>query len=164
MKFLVVVSVVLGVAAAAVPSVRRDSTPDDFELPSNATLIAAVSRVRRDSTPDNYELPSNASVVVGGINYGFDCAGRNFGYYADLNNNCQIFHICMPYEDAEGVPQMRMWSFLCGVGTIFDQAQLVCNYPEDSLPCAQAESSYNINDYFHREDLEFRGGEANRLA
>ena len=39
-----------------------------------AASIAAVPRVRRDSTPDNYELPSNASVVVGGISYGFEWA------------------------------------------------------------------------------------------
>jgi len=121
-------------------------------------VAAAVPRVRRDSTPDFYELPSNSSVIVGQIRYGFDCSGRQFGYYADQDNSCQIFHLCMPYEDSEGIPQLRMWSFLCGVGSIFDQAQLVCNYPESSLPCEQADSYYNINDYFHREDIEFRSG------
>jgi len=48
-----------------------------------------------------------------------------------------------------------MWSFICGVGSIFDQANLVCNYPEDSLPCSEAENFYRINDYFGREDVEF---------
>ncbi|XP_047738012.1 U-scoloptoxin(01)-Cw1a-like isoform X3 [Hyalella azteca] len=134
MKFLIIVSVVLGVAFAAVPRVRRDSTPDDFELPSNAT------------------------VIVGRINHGFDCSGRKFGYYADDQNNCQIFHVCMPYEDSEGAPQLRMWSFLCGVGSVFDQATLTCNYPESALPCNEAKSYYGINDYFHLEEEEFLSG------
>ncbi|KAA0195522.1 Cuticle Protein CPAP1 [Hyalella azteca] len=120
--------------------------------------VAAVPRVRRDSTPDNFELPSNASVVVGTITHGFQCAGRNFGYYADPSNNCQIFHVCMPYEDSEGTPQLRMWSFLCGVGSVFDQATLTCNYPESALPCNEAESYYKINEYFHLEEEEFRSG------
>ncbi|KAF2369091.1 Chitin binding domain, partial [Trinorchestia longiramus] len=120
--------------------------------------LAAVPRVRRDSTPELYELPSNASIILGGINQGFDCGGRNFGYYADQGNNCQIFHVCMPYEDSEGVPQLRMWSFLCGVGSVFDQATLTCNYPESALPCGEAESYYGINDYFHLEDEEFLSG------
>ena len=38
------------------------------------------------------------------------------------------------------------------------QSQLVCNYPEFSLPCAESESFYNINDYFGRDDIEFRSG------
>lgn len=33
----------------------------------------------------------------------------------------------MPYEDAVGAPQMRMWSFLCGIGSIFDQVGCVNN-------------------------------------
>jgi len=124
------------------------------------SAVSAVPRVRRDSTPELFELPSNASVVVGDISYGFDCTDRQFGYYADVSNNCQIFHLCMPYEDSEGTPQLRMWSFLCGVGSIFDQAQLVCNYPTDSLPCEEAESFYSINDYFGKEDVQFREDEA----
>jgi len=132
MKFLVVVSCLL-VAVAAVPRMKRQA-----------------------SSPDNYILPSNASVILSSpINTGFDCTGRAFGYYADPANNCQIFHVCVPIETEEGPQAPVMWSFICGLGSIFDQAQLVCNYPEDSLPCEQVEEYYRINEYFGREELEF---------
>ncbi|RXG60482.1 hypothetical protein Avbf_06842 [Armadillidium vulgare] len=84
------------------------------------------------------------------------CSGLQYGYYADPNNNCQIFHVCLPYTTDDGVDETRMWSFLCGEGTVFDQAQLLCNYPEYALPCGEAESLYNINDYFREENVEER--------
>merc|ERR1712212_1312117 len=120
-------------------------------------VAAAVPRMKRQvSTPDNFVLPSNATAVLSSqINYGFDCSGRQYGFYADPANNCQIFHVCLPVETEEGLTETNMWSFICGLGSIFDQAQLVCNYLEDSLPCSEAESFYRINDYFGREDLEF---------
>ncbi|XP_071521727.1 U-scoloptoxin(01)-Cw1a-like isoform X2 [Panulirus ornatus] len=114
--------------------------------------------VRRDSTPFDYQLPSNASVIVGPITTGFDCTNRAYGYYADQANGCAVFHICFPYVDAEGTFVTRMFSFFCGEGTIFDQSTLTCNFPEFALPCDAAASLYNINDYFGREDLQFRDG------
>jgi len=124
-----------------------------------ACLVAAASampRVRRHSTPDNFVLASNHSAILGReITYGFDCSGREFGYYADPSNACQIFHVCLPQEGEEGLVTTTQWSFLCGAGTIFDQSLLTCNYPEESLPCEEAETLYNINEYFGREDALF---------
>lgn len=122
-------------------------------------VTAAVPRlVKRDSSPLSYELSSNASLIVGQINTGFDCANRGYGYYADQANGCAIFHVCYPYLDAEGNFIMRMFSFFCGEGSIFDQSTLTCNFPELALPCEAAADYYNINDYFGREDVEFRDG------
>merc|ERR1712215_213303 len=129
MKSLIVVSCLLAVAAAG-----GQSTPEFFNLVSNAT-----------------------SVLARQVEYGFDCAGKQFGFYADTNNACQIFHICHP-EETEAGPVTRMYSFLCGLGTVFDQATLACNWPEEALACEESENLYNINDYFGREDVEFRSG------
>merc|ERR1712212_659931 len=121
-------------------------------------MAAVVPRVRRQSTPDNFQLVSNATVVLGReVSTGFDCASRSFGFYADPANGCQIFHICHPQETEEG-PVTTMYSFLCGLGTIFDQSSLTCNFPEEAAPCDSAESLYNINEYFGKDDLEFRSG------
>ncbi|KAK4299459.1 hypothetical protein Pmani_028245, partial [Petrolisthes manimaculis] len=54
---------------------------------------------RRDSTPNAFSLPSNASIVLGGVVTGFDCADLPYGYYADENNDCAVFHVCLPYID-----------------------------------------------------------------
>ncbi|XP_033211361.1 mucin-5AC isoform X2 [Belonocnema kinseyi] len=49
----------------------------------------------------------------------FTCRGVKGGYYADLETNCQVFHIC---------DQGRKISFLCPNGTIFQQSQLICDW------------------------------------
>ena len=51
----------------------------------------------------------------------FTCEGKVYGYYADVANECQIFHICYPVTYADGVEEMLKWSFICPNGTIFDQ-------------------------------------------
>ncbi|KAK0168757.1 hypothetical protein PV327_002527 [Microctonus hyperodae] len=49
----------------------------------------------------------------------FSCRGIKGGYYADLETNCQVFHIC---------DNGRKISFLCPNGTIFQQSQLICDW------------------------------------
>nr|CAD7586166.1 unnamed protein product [Timema genevievae] len=44
---------------------------------------------------------------------------KHSGYYADLDTDCQVFHIC-----ADG----RKISFLCPNGTIFRQSHLICDW------------------------------------
>jgi len=66
-----------------------------------------------------------------------------YGYYADVANECQIFHICYPVTYADGVEEMLKWSFICPNGTIFDQSTLVCSFPLDALPCEEAPSFYD---------------------
>lgn len=49
----------------------------------------------------------------------FSCRDVESGYYADLETNCQVFHICN-----EGLKV----SFLCPNGTIFRQTDLICDW------------------------------------
>merc|ERR1712014_464267 len=61
----------------------------------------------------------------------FSCEGQAYGYYADVDSGCQVFHICLPIEDNEGqVIETAKWSFFCGNATVFDQQTLTCNHPE----------------------------------
>ena len=32
----------------------------------------------------------------------FDCNDRAFGYYADMDNECRAFHVCLPVYSEEG--------------------------------------------------------------
>ena len=78
----------------------------------------------------------------------FSCEGRDYGYYADPDNNCQVFHVCLPIEDNDGaIVEYAKYSLVCGNATIFDQATLSCNYPENSMPCEEAPSLYNTIEY-----------------
>ena len=63
--------------------------------------------------------------------------------YAAFSNAPQIFHICLPIQDNEGVvTSTTKWSFFCGNGTIFDQQALVCNWPEAAFPCEESPSLF----------------------
>ena len=45
-------------------------TPNEsLYLPPASCLVAAALA---DSTPENFELPSNASIILGGIQHGFE--------------------------------------------------------------------------------------------
>ena len=63
----------------------------------------------------------------------------------------QVFHICWPISEVE----TAHWSFFCGNGTIFDQANLVCNFPEAAFPCSQAESIYGDTEFGLVEDTDY---------
>ena len=79
----------------------------------------------------------------------FSCEGRTYGYYADIANNCQIFHVCWPkMNEIEEVIGMNQWSFICGNQTVFDQATLTCNHYSDAFPCEESEALYNDVDWF----------------
>merc|ERR1712029_1302520 len=66
-----------------------------------------------------------------------------YGYYADVANECQIFHICYPVTYADGIEEMLKWSFICPAGTIFDQSTLVCSFPLDALHCEEAPNFFD---------------------
>nr|XP_027217663.1 uncharacterized protein LOC113810159 [Penaeus vannamei] len=119
-----------------------------------------LPRSKRDSTPTEYELPSNATLVLASsLRTGFTCDERVYGYYVDTENSCQVFHVCYPYVDVDLLIKVRMFSFICGEGLVFDQSRLVCDLPENSIPCDIASQYYDINNYFGREDLNFGEGE-----
>merc|ERR1712210_202943 len=73
----------------------------------------------------------------------FSCEGQDYGYYADVASGCEIFHICLPIQDNEGiVTSTAKYSFFCGNGTVFDQQALVCNHADDAFPCEESPSLY----------------------
>jgi len=97
-----------------------------------------------------YEFPAEVeSYLLSAVDTSFTCEGKDYNYYADPNNNCQIFHVCLPItgEDGIEVVEYQQWSFVCGNQTIFDQSTLTCNRPEDAFPCEEAPSLYNAIEF-----------------
>ncbi|KAK4304510.1 hypothetical protein Pmani_023539 [Petrolisthes manimaculis] len=72
----------------------------------------------------------------------FSCTDRPYGYYADVEAQCQVFHICQ--NDV-------MWSFLCPNQTLFNQEYFVCDHYVN-VDCSLAPTLYNLNDNFGRID------------
>ncbi|XP_042877707.1 flocculation protein FLO11-like [Penaeus japonicus] len=67
---------------------------------------------------------------------GFDCASKQSGgYYADPEADCQVFHVCWGRRKA---------SFLCPVGTLFNQEVLVCDWWYN-VDCAASPEHEGVN-------------------
>merc|ERR1712142_734084 len=76
----------------------------------------------------------------------FDCAGRAYGYYADVGTDCRVFHICLPIADELGeILETVQYSFFCGNQTVFSQESLTCAHPQESFPCQEAESLFDLS-------------------
>ncbi|XP_050687714.1 U-scoloptoxin(01)-Cw1a-like isoform X2 [Eriocheir sinensis] len=104
-----------------------------------ACLIAVTAR-------SAYQLPYGAELLHRQIVNTFSCAGRPYGYYADVNNDCKIFHVCVPVSDEQGnLVEEAHFSFMCGNQTVFSQDTLACAMQEDAYPCEQAESLYDAS-------------------
>ena len=63
------------------------------------------------------------------------------GYYADPAAECQAYHIC---EDI-GQGGLSKYSFLCPIGTIFNQKHFNCDW-WFNFDCSTAEDLYALNE------------------
>lgn len=115
---------------------------------------AAVSTTgSRSSAGDDYNdgADGDYSAIPGvaGVDYpvyaqvprtNFDCTQQPLpGYYADIEAQCQVFHICA---------LNRTYSFLCPNGTVFSQETLVCVW-WNQYDCVSAPSLYANNAYIY---------------
>ncbi|XP_015927200.1 uncharacterized protein [Parasteatoda tepidariorum] len=103
------------------------------------SVVLAASRSKRAA----YDLPDGAELLIGSVRTSFLCSTD--GYYADVDNNCQIFHVCHTTVDPDGQAQMQQWSFLCGNQTVFDQFSFSCTFPEDAVPCGSSGDFFYLN-------------------
>ncbi|KAF8782761.1 uncharacterized protein LOC129963699 [Argiope bruennichi] len=110
---------------------------------STLALSLAASRSKRAA----YELPDGAELIVGAVRTTFVCS--NEGYYADIDNNCQIFHVCHTAVHADGTSEMLQWSFMCGNQTVFNQFSFTCSSYEDAVPCGSSGDFFYLNNNLH---------------
>ncbi|XP_076366071.1 uncharacterized protein LOC143254996 [Tachypleus tridentatus] len=106
-------------------------------------VIARASnllRVRRQSEVFSFKLPAGAELLVSNLDISFSCQDRIYGYYADMSNDCKVFHVC--------VPPKKHYSFICGNLTVFDQATMTCADPEAAISCSESEKYYVLNQNF----------------
>ncbi|KAH6948424.1 hypothetical protein HPB50_024365 [Hyalomma asiaticum] len=117
-----------------------------------AVAVAAIALPR--SKRAAYELPDGAEFLVGGFRTSFTCPAKN-GYFADVDNNCQIFHVCNVVTHADGNTEVQQYSFLCGNQTVFNQMSLTCAFAEEAVPCQNAPDFFYVNDNIGVETAPF---------
>jgi len=77
------------------------------------------------------------------VTFTFDCTDRPIGFYADLEFDCMIFHLCD--EDGRRIP------YMCGNETSFNQKFRVCDW-NYNVDCESSPDWYYLNDLTYRED------------
>jgi len=115
-----------------------------------AAVFTSVMAAPQPQVVGGYEFPAETEFLLSNtLDTSFTCEGKDYNYYADPANNCQVFHVCLPVtgEDGVTVVEYKQWSFICGNQTIFDQSTLTCNYPQDAFPCEEAPSLYGAIEF-----------------
>ncbi|XP_047513485.1 uncharacterized protein LOC125055197 isoform X1 [Pieris napi] len=119
---------------------------DEIELEATSGIVLKMLREMANQTSaDTLNLPANATSIRENITDTFSCENRVYGYYADVDNDCQIFHVCLPSQTQSGRNVTYRWSFICPAETVFNQEVLVCTRPIDSIPCEDSPAYYDLN-------------------
>ncbi|XP_068201756.1 U-scoloptoxin(01)-Cw1a-like [Palaemon carinicauda] len=94
-----------------------------------------------------YQLPADFETILSApLQTTFSCDNLPYGYYADTDNDCQVFHVCLPIADEIGaLVETAHFTFVCGNQTIFSQESLTCASPEDAFPCSEARTLYELS-------------------
>merc|ERR1711892_1443037 len=104
---------------------------------SGGSLEETIPGIPGDDYPIFAEVPDTS----------FLCDGQvDGGYYADLEAECQAFHICA----GDGNGGLTKYSFLCPNGTLFSQPYFVCDW-WFNVDCSIAEEFYSLNDEYAAE-------------
>nr|XP_027233057.1 uncharacterized protein LOC113824520 [Penaeus vannamei] len=139
----------------------HSNPPSTTRIPtvSLRTLRPLLPQSSSDSVSGVFEplnLPSGASALLGGITSAFSCLDRPYGYYADQDNSCRVFHVCNPTLFSNGAVETYQYSFMCGEGSVFDQKELTCVAESSAIPCQESSNYFYTNEQFGRpEDKSF---------
>ncbi|XP_076309617.1 uncharacterized protein LOC143224956 [Tachypleus tridentatus] len=101
---------------------------------------ANLERFKRQTKALAFQLPAGAELYVSAVDLSFSCQDKPYGYYADTANDCKLFHVC--------VPPAKLYSFMCGNLTVFDQSIMTCTHPESAVSCGDSEKYYILNQNF----------------
>ncbi|KAH8297703.1 hypothetical protein KR054_005973 [Drosophila jambulina] len=129
--------------------VREEPVPAEVEMPEQTETEAEAAPAQEAASLGTLTLPSNATSIRADITDNFSCSNKTYGYYADVENDCQIFHVCLPVTYADGRENTFRWSFICPEDTIFSQESFTCMRREDmTIECQDSARYYELNGNF----------------
>ncbi|XP_049268037.1 uncharacterized protein LOC119387484 [Rhipicephalus sanguineus] len=99
-----------GIGALQVQAKKYQRAADAMRIFTLALLFlgsttAGSTRIRRGS----YSLPDGSEFIVGLLKTSFRC--RANGYFADVDNDCQVFHVCHEQPNFMGPSRYQLFSF-----------------------------------------------------
>lgn len=101
---------------------------------------ASVSRSKREA----FVLPDGIEYYVANTRTNFQCSSS--GYFADVEANCQLFHVCVQQDHADGRSELAQYTFACGNQTVFSQFSMTCAHEAEAIPCAQSADFFYLNE------------------
>uniref|UniRef100_A0A4D5R924 SLPTX1 n=1 Tax=Scolopendra viridis TaxID=118503 RepID=A0A4D5R924_SCOVI len=75
----------------------------------------------------------------------FSCENRQLGYYADVEKNCDIFHIC------DGKVPAKRYTFACINKTKFNQPSTECIFEVETVFCEASPSRYDSSNRVYQK-------------
>ena len=116
----------------------KDAIPSSLPAPLSMTPIDMLSMAVPGTPGEDYPILATVPPTA------FSCDGEDRvhgGYYADIEADCQPFHICADLGDGT----KYKYSFLCPNGTMFSQAYFICDW-WFNVDCSASESFYSLNE------------------
>ncbi|XP_028043050.1 uncharacterized protein LOC114252671 [Bombyx mandarina] len=120
---------------------------DEIDVEADTNIMLKILRDMANQTKaDTLNLPANATSIRENITDTFSCENRTYGYYADIDNDCQVFHVCLPTQTPSGRAVTYRYSFICPSETVFNQEVLTCTRPRDAIECEDSVLYYDLNE------------------
>ncbi|ALC43069.1 ckd [Drosophila busckii] len=85
-----------------------------------AQLLLVTIKAQEPASPVFQNHKTKEWTNLDNITFSFDCKRRSVGFYADMEYNCQIFHMCD--EEGNRIPH------LCANETSFNQEYRICDW------------------------------------
>ncbi|XP_018046918.1 PREDICTED: uncharacterized protein LOC108686239 [Atta colombica] len=124
---------------------------DTIILNSNMTNQFTLGHFDRNHLETYEEISSEQNDMMidifANLTFRFTCKDMPSGFYADIDYNCRIFHVCENFGD--GFP------VICANDTVFDQKQRICT-DEENIDCHHAHEWYYLNELTYSAEIEPR--------
>jgi hypothetical protein len=108
-----------------------------------ATILLGVYVAVNQGEEESHHQRARRWAEFPNVSFTFDCTDKAIGFYADLEFDCQIFHMCD--EDGRRIP------YMCGNETSFNQRFRVCDWSYN-VDCQDSPNWYYLNDLTYRTD------------
>lgn len=95
----------------------------------NYELLCCIQDRNRLETYEEISSEQNDVDIFANLTFRFTCEDMPSGFYADVDYNCRIFHVCE--NSGDGFP------VICANDTVFDQKQRICT-DQESIDCQHA--------------------------
>jgi len=139
------------------PSAAIEGPPSPISSIISTSSSGSASTSGESVEADFLGLPIGSTKILGDkIDTSFDCTGKTYGYYADVKNECKVYHVCSPKVDEFGVKFYEHFSFICAEGLVFDQQKLTCVPSREAISCHESEKFFKRTAAkFHEEHESF---------